>query len=317
MAGSVPGSMNIKYLLAVFAFLVLAACARQDMERSPPADSIIYRGLDLSRAGNYHAAFLIHFEGDVPWSYQLDLRSDGTALEHTLHIEGVDLAQNPGDIRMVTLHGQSRMTGPGTDGDCLVFPADMDISPSFLLPDHIIKPEALNPYLQDLGEDLIDSASTRRYGVRNARLDDWSKAIIDIWMVQPEQYVLRYDLQLTGQDPLFGRGQGRLNGRFVVLSLDPQTINPITDCAPEHPVPESAENLVILPGLIAFDAPETMDGIASFYQKVLPGAGWSPTGEPEQAGDALVLSYQEGEKKLEIVIKRAGGMTHTELLTDE
>ena len=304
-----------KNLFAILPLFILSACSTSapDLKTIPLDNQYPYSGLKMEGLGSYHATFLLQFDGENPWLYQVDLRSDGNRFERALHIEGVDLAFNPGDVRMVTQGGESRMSGPGTDGECLVFPAELDIGPAFLLPDQILAPSTIGPRLSSLGKDTIAGAKALRFGLRTEELEDWSDAQVDIWLAEAGGNLLRYDLQLTGEDPLFGHGRGSLSGRMIVNSIGPQVIEPVDGCELEYPIPDLTENLVKLPDFLAFDSSETIGGIAVFYQENLMQDGWVQTEEPEHDGDALVLSFQQGGRSLHIILERTEDGVHAEI----
>jgi hypothetical protein len=304
-------------LISILPMIIVAACnqAGKDLEPAPIIQGAnAYRGIRLDAPENYRASFLLQFEGADPWSYYLTIRSDGDRLEHSLHIDGVGAARNPGDVRMVTQGNQNRIQGPGTEGECLIFPSKIDLGPAFLLPDDLIPPEAIGPSLQDLGDDTVAGMDARRYGLRSDQLGGWKDVLVDIWLSNPDNAVMRYDLHLVGEDSYFGRGQGSLLGRFVVESVGLQIIEPIPGCEIEFPIPESAENLVRLPGLIEFDSPSTIEDLTSYYQDMLVDIGWNAAGDPEQSGDIMIMSYLQGDRGLEIVLERLQDGVHVRLL---
>ena len=100
-------------LTLILGLLLLTSCSSTDQQSDlasleTPAR---YSGLKLEDLGSYHASFLLQFAGNSPWSYQVDVRSDGELMERSLHIEGVDPVQNPGDVRMVSQGEQNRLAG--------------------------------------------------------------------------------------------------------------------------------------------------------------------------------------------------------------
>jgi hypothetical protein len=116
---------------------------------------------------------------------------------------------------------------------------------------------------------------------------------------------------------LFDAGEGVLSGRFVVDDIGPQTIEPISGCETDLPLPPDATRLVKMPGLIAFESTATPDEIVAFYQAALAEAGWVPTAGPETGVDAILLSYRHGEQTLDINIESRETGVHVELLLGE
>jgi hypothetical protein len=276
-----------------------------------------YTGLNLETLPGYHATFELLFAGDVTWKYQLELRADGEAVEANLHIEGPSRAQNPGDVRMVTAGGASRMLGPGTDNQCVQFPSDMDLGQAFVTPDHLIPPVVLAPALDPAGEESLLGLPTEHFTASQSGLGRWQEAQIGLWRAKEQGAVLVYDLLLTGADPLFGGGPGTLAGTFRVQAVGQQAIEPIQGCAPALPLPAGASRLVLLPGLISFDSAASPEEIAAFYQAELPGLGWQAESEPQAGGNALVLAFTRREETLTVNIENRRSGVEVELLFPE
>jgi hypothetical protein len=276
-----------------------------------------YTGLNLETLPGYHATFEQLFAGEVTWKYQLELRADGEAVEANLHIEGPSRAQNPGDVRMVTAGGASRMLGPGTDNQCVQFPSDMDLGQAFVTPDHLIPPVVLAPALDPAGEESLLGLPTEHFTASQSGLGRWQEAQIGLWRAKEQGAVLGYDLLLTGADPLFGGGPGRLAGTFRVQAVGQQAIEPIQGCAPALPLPAGASRLVLLPGLISFDSAASPEAIAAFYQAELPGLGWQAESAPQAGGNALVLAFTRREETLTVNIENRRSGVEVELLFPE
>jgi hypothetical protein len=105
-----------------------------------------------------------------------------------------------------------------------------------------------------------------------------------------------------------------LAARFRVEELGPQTIEPITGCEIDLPVPTDARRLVRLPGLVAFDSPSEPATLVAFFQSQLPAAGWSAAAEPQSTRSSTVLSFVQAGQGLEVNIEAASTGAHVELL---
>jgi len=302
--------------------LTLACSLVAPLSPSPPAEtpsttseiSPTYTGLGLESLGTYQATFEMRFKGTFDWSYYLETRTDGNAVEYRLHLEGLSASRNPGDVRLVMEDRTSRMRGPGTDEECVQFPSDLDLGPIFLTPDDLINPQGLQEPLVSLSAETIAGVETTHYTVRQASLDDWHDLKVDLWLDAATGAALRYDLRAAGPDPLFGAGEGVLSGQFLVNEVGPQVIEPITGCEIGLPLPPDAKRLVRLPGLIAFESVATPAEITAFYQAALAEAGWEPLAEPQVGADAVLSSYRRGEQTLEINIETSDAGVHVELL---
>ena len=57
--------------------------------------------LQLGQLAPFHGRFVLEFNGKQDWTYQVDMRADGTQIEYLLVIEGVGNELDPGDVRLV------------------------------------------------------------------------------------------------------------------------------------------------------------------------------------------------------------------------
>lgn len=306
---------SLKWMLLLL--LTAAACGspQPSVAPTPEGNTRAYRGLQLEALGAYQALFMLRFAGEQPWSYRLDMRSDGSAQEAFLHIEGVDAALNPGDVRMVVREGVSRMRGPGTDDVCLQFPSDIDLASSFITPDDLFPVASLPPFRETGQTERIAGIEAARYVLRQPAFQDWHAVQLDQWVDLASGATLRYDIQASGPDPLFATGQGELNGRLLVTGIGPQEIEAVQGCELDLPIRADATRLIKLPGLVAYESASSVLEIATFYALELPKTGWEQVSDPQVNGDVGLLSYQRGAESLEINIERQGEGVVVELFT--
>lgn len=281
---------------------------------TPELETFPYPGFSTATLGAYESTFEMRFEGSYTWIYLLRVRSDGALTEYRLHYEGVAPSDNPGDVRMVTDGATSRMIGPGTDNECFLFPADFDTELSFFTPDDMIDPYLVNEGIEKVGEDIIAGLNSDHMSSQHEVLGEWNNAHVDIWLSQPERITLLYEFNVEGEDPLFDAGFGRLSGNFLIKEVGEQVIDPITGCELALPVPESAARIVSYPGLIAFDSEDKAQKIVAFYQAELPAYGWQEAAPIEIGDDAVIMSYQRGEERIEINIEIVSGGVKVEIL---
>ncbi len=282
-------------------------------ETPPPT----YTGLALESLGAYRATFEIHFEGSFDWAYHLETRTDGSIVEYRLHLEGLNVSRNPGDVRVVIEGDTVRIRGPGTGDECMQFPSDLDLGLSFLTPDDLITPEAFQGLLDALDTEIISGTEATHHTFRQDSLGDWRDLEVDLWQDNATGAVLRYDLRAIGPDPLFDAEEGVLSGQFLVNDVGPQTIEAITGCEIDLPLPPDAARLARLPGLITFESVSTLTETVAFYQTALVEAGWTSLAEPQIGADAILLSYGRGARTLEINIEASDEGVNVELLLGE
>lgn len=303
----------MRRLLVLLLPLTLACSIAPALGR-PTATPVTYTGLGLAALGAYRATSEMSFEGDFEWVYHLETRTDGTVVEHRLHLEGLSAAHNPGDVRIVVEGDVIRMRGPGTDDECWQFPIDFEADLGLLTPDDLIPPAGFEEPLASLGTEPIAGIETLHYALSQGSLDDWRYVEVGLWLDQDTGAALRYDLNAAGPDPLFDAGQGVLTLRFLVSQVDRQTIEPIAGCEVELPFPADATDLVRLPGLIAFASPSSATEVITFYVRAMAEAGWEPLGQPESVPDGVLLSYHRDERTLQINIETTDEGAQVELL---
>ncbi len=307
-------------IISAMAAATVACSMLLGEEPTPGAASLSsaegYGGIDPGRLGRHESRFTLQFQGEDGWLYVVRSRYGETAVEKSLHIEGVEDAVNPGDVRMVTEGGISRMVGPGTEGQCLQFPEGMGVNITFLNPDDVFAPEALQDSLVEMGRERVGGWTTEHFALTQTELDGWEEVTLDLWIEPNSRAVMRYSFQATGWDPFFRAGRGRIEGEFEVAGVGPQTIEAIGGCEVALPLPEEHRSLVVLPGVVAFESPLAVDEVAEFYRDALADTEWRPLDREERASGAMILSYRDGARTLDITIRQMDEFTRVELLSE-
>jgi hypothetical protein len=299
--------------------LMAASCIACSLVReSEPAvdsggDGESYAGLGLQVFPGYQACFELRFDGTYSWRYRLETAVDGQVTEQQLHLEGLSEALDPGDIRAVLDPDRVSMRGPGTDDQCLSFPADPDASLSFLTPDDLFEPSAFDASLVTVGTGEVAGREATQYALSQTILDGWTDIDVHIWLDEITGAVLRYELSAQGDDPLFDAGSGLISGEFVVRDIGSQDIDPIPGCEIELPLPPEADRVTKLPGLISFEADVSSASMIVFYEVALPDEGWEELAEPQIGTDGTLLSYGRGDERLDISIEARADAIRVEL----
>ena len=298
--------------------LLLVGCSLPAVGGGAPtlAPPLVFTGLDPASLGPHHARFSLQFDGQDSWSYVVTTRASDQLLERSLHIEGVEGARNPGDVRMVSDGQVSRMVGPGTQGSCLQYPSDLDVSVRFLDPDDILPVEAFREPLVNLGDEQVAGWNTVHYVMLQSELDGWQGVTVGLWHQPDFNGILRYDLEAEGWDPFFEAGWGQLQGSYQVLALEPQTIEPIAGCETSLPLPADRQRLVVLPGVVAFESGMTLDALSAHFRQQLPADGWQTLAEEVRSSGAVVLSYWREGESLDVTIRDMGDYRRIELLRE-
>lgn len=293
-------------------FLIIGIAITISACGTPPT----YPGLALDALEGYQSTFQINFIGDANWSYLLVTNKNETLTEYTLRVEGVEKSKNPGDIRMVTDGTTSWMTGPGTDFECFLFPNSLDLGPSFLTPDNLIRPNQISESLVMVGEENLLGFNTTHYLLDTAQLDRWQSLVIDLWQTHDEKVTLRYFFQGVGNDPLFDFGNGQIFAVFTLNHTLPQPILPVEGCLINFPLPEDISNLSRFPNLISFETDASMADMSDFYNRALLERGWQIGGDPLVERNTIRLLYFDGNSTLVVNLIDKDGVTTVQLLEE-
>jgi hypothetical protein len=181
-------------------------------------------------------------------------------------------------------------------------------------PEGLLPPEELETALHMIGDDVIAGRTTSHLSLRQPEFAGWQDVEVDVWKDVETGETLRYDLHLIGVDPLFDAGRGALSGQFVMDEIGPQTIEPITGCEINLPLPSNAVQIVSMPGLISFQSTSTTEEAVAFFERALTEEGWVATHEPETGVDAVLLSFRRKGQTLDINIETIEEGVHVELL---
>jgi len=287
--------------------------AQNTVEPTLPAAT--YQGVGLDRLEQYAASFVVSMQTATPWTYQLTLRRSGDVREFSLHLEGVDPAKNPGDVRLVTDGVTSRMLGEGTDNFCMQFPSAMPGAPAFLLPDDLITPSELGAQLASVAVEEQDGVQVLRQAASGAALNGWTDVTAEVLALLPDGRVNQVTLTAQGKDVLFGSGEGSLKADYILESTDSQQIEPIAGCEVNLPLSADAASLIIMPGLISYETALYMDDMVKFYAGALEEQGWLKYDTTKSSQDSSVMSYRRGAETLEITIQALASGCKVQLST--
>lgn len=225
--------------------------------------------------------------------------------EESLHIEGVSPAFNPGDVRLVTDGSTTRMIGAGTDDQCVQFPNDHGMDPTFILPESLASSEALVGSLKYAGEGKINGVASLHFRGQNLTIDGWEDAQVDVWQAKDTQALVAFELHAAGGDPFFNTGTGKISARYDARDAGEEVIEPIGGCEPSIPLPADAVLYVRLPGMASFETPSSTADVQNFYQQALGQEGWAEKEPAAQAENSVVLSYSRSAEEVEIHIETA------------
>ena len=197
----------------------------------------------------------------------------------------------------------NRMIGEGTGGECVQFPSDIDIAPSFLSPEDLVAGEILSQMTPVQAESL-SGIDVVHLTFSNSDMQDWQSLNANIWLGKENAETLKFEVQGNRPDPLFDAGAGNLRGLFFVQSVNEIiSIDPVPGCEILLPMPDDAASILRLPGMFSFESSMTLEEATSYYQTALNEEGWLAFDLPQTKDNVTVLSYIKKGQELEIKIE--------------
>jgi len=314
-----------KRLLAIILIIILfaAGCSspvKETVESKPrqATNTPVPDLLGREKLSAYTATFLIDFDGPVKWKYQLITRKAPTLREVSLHIEGIEGPQNPGDVRMVTDGVTTWMIGPGTDNECVQYPNNTGMDPNLVYPEALISMQSLPSLAKYVRDEPAIGRESSYYVGGPMKIGKWENASVEYHQEKASGALLQFAMLAGGDDILFNTGKGTMLASYSIDSFDTPAIEPVTGCEIAAPLSPGARDMVRLPGLASFASPDGVEAVRGFYQAELPADGWNESEAPGQSDGVLVLSYERGDDRLEIHIESASpGSTVKIMLFDK
>lgn len=270
--------------------------------------------VESNELDGYAAALNVYFEGDYNWRYKLETRSDGSQLEYTLHLSGVDARKNPGDIRLVTDGEYSWMTTLEGEAECFQFPNDLDIGPAFLGLADLVDMELIADNLDWVGSEEVFGVKSDHYAIEKTSLDKWVDLELDLWQAKKNEAVYRYDLLAYGNDPLFDAGEGTIEAAYIIHDTKKQKIEPVEGCEYDVPLMRDAERITKFPGLISYESGASLEKTGDFYKNKMLRDDWEVFIDAQQTDDAIVMSYQRDGIVVDINIEKIEDGVTVEIL---
>ncbi len=292
--------------MMLMCMMVISSCSLPARTPTLAANQPVF---NRDGAESYSAEFQMQFNGAKNWSYLLNTRKSTALREISLHLEGLQGAQNPGDIRMVTDDATTWMTGAGTDQQCVQFPNGQGMDPTYIYPETLVSLKDLGSALKLVGEEQLAGVTTLHFHAKGAATGPWKDAIIDLWQEKGSGMLRQFTMTATGADPFFAAGSGKLTAGYITGPLGTAPIEPVAGCEISVPLPEKISMFVRLPGMASFESKGSIAELVKFFQKSMPNQKWVEKDPPADAKGGTVLSYQRGTEGVEIHIDQnpAGG----------
>jgi hypothetical protein len=277
---------------------------------------------------------LAHFRADLTISTKAQASGDAVDQTEKLSLavwkaekaafQTVDSVDAAGQSMEVTL-GKVDQAGYvllGGDIGCQTFWNDTNIQ---------IDPGDLSHYLYEVkpgkstGDETVNGIAAHVYPVDSGYLGLKDvKASGKIWLASSGGYLVKYHVELSGGDALFGAGASGTRTVDYELS-EVNNGAPVAypgDCRPvltEVPATDDAQNVERMPGSLRYTSASAPDAVRSFYGKYFTGRGWSEiSGQTLPDGETDVLFSQGlNEPEATVLLQPLDGGTAVTVLMVE
>jgi hypothetical protein len=212
--------------------------------------------------------------------------------------ETYDAFDNAGQPLQMTL-GKVEDTGYalwGADTGCQTFWNDTNVQ---------VDPGDFASYIIPLksgtsdGDDTVNGIAAHAY-----RIDSNSLGVAGVdaagkvWIAASGGYLVKYHLELSGAEALFGKGwQGTRTIDYALSEVnDGSTVAYPGDCRPvlvDIPASGDAQQVNRLPGILSYLSNSTPDSLASFYKDYFKEPDWKKTEETNLPNGRIYLLYRE------------------------
>lgn len=174
-------------------------------------------------------------------------------------------------------------------------------SPAFLLP------AVTTAKLVD--EQTLDGIASQHYTFDAASLvlPVDATASGEVWIAKDGGYVVKYVLDITGSDSVFGVGASGTRHLEYALSkvgAQAQVVYP-AGCDPvlsDIPAMKDASDLTRLPGLLDYSTNATQNDIFAFYQDKLTAMGWQKLTDDGIGTDSATTSFIRSDSSVDATV---------------
>jgi hypothetical protein len=295
-------------------------------------DTFTYSGTDISGLSSYHTQFTMAWDGTdeggnpVNGTYTLSeaFTADPPASLLTWNMQGVGATVQPGSMETTRIGDVTYMltTTAGVEPQCITLSGDGNAPSPGLSPDSFLAGSDLSQAKRVLPDEQINGVSARHYRATDvdAVMFGFDNYVIDIWVAQDGEYIVRQNLSGDGALISFGGGQGHVEWTYDLLDINgPVDIQPPAGCeAPaggDFPTISDATNVTSLGTLLTYSTVTPAADVVAFYQAQLLTLGWV-AGETTVVPGLSTLVFTRGEEKATLTISENGGTT-TVLVTFE
>jgi hypothetical protein len=196
------------------------------------------------------------------------------------------------------------MTGEGVgSAGCLIFPASIDLSESYLAPGDFLPSSDLQK-LDSLGDVEVAGKAGERFTFTADAVGDFTGVKGDLVRAKGGDYVLLYAFTGHTLDTRFGDSTpGKIAWHYEITDLSPdEVLTAPPECEITLPIMADAQELSRLPGLIKYTSATAAAEVVTFYQRELEAGGWLVYELAATSEDTTVLHYARGGELLKVSI---------------
>jgi hypothetical protein len=174
---------------------------------------------------------------------------------------------------------------------------------------------------QSAGSQTVNGVTADHYTFDERALGQVgiAKSTGEMWVASKGGYLVKYVLTTKGDANYFGAGiAGTLTWDYELTDANqPAGIQLPKDCpagmvsAPQLP---DATNVRNVPGLLTYDTSSSLADAVAFYQKQIPGLGWTPLGDPAINDTTALLDFTQADQTLTVTITAGDSGTKVHIL---
>jgi hypothetical protein len=334
LVGHAERTGNMKRWDAVWIGIVMAVAVSCGVRTAQPGGG--EGGLVAIPAGgledltHYRAELVRVIKADTPDGpfERTDHLSTAVWREQKAVFQSIDVINDVGDIAQYSL-GMVDQAGyllPGAADGCRVFWAQDNILVNEYVPMTYLFPLKSGAAA---GDETVGGISTRVYNLNSDSLGvKGIEANGKAWIAADGGYLVKYQLELTGGDELYGKGRSGT----LTLDYELKEINgnePVSypgDCRPvltDIPVADDAQDVYRMPGWLKYVSPSTPEKMQAFYEEYFSGAGWeklyeSPATEGATDEEKEILFFQESTgRRVTVSLEIEEGKTAVDVDTND
>ena len=308
--------------------LVLFACVIPGFQTRPSANSnnlLPKPSVGLDGLQSYHAVYDLTLQGTIagkPYNRHSRIETSGVTGLNDEELLWQEQQTGSADIFQHSFRLGSAVYTLSQDGqDCW---GEYDDQPVVIVPQPV---SLLLPVTRSsqVGTETVYGVTTMHYHFDQNGLSSGGEGTSgEVWIAQPEGYVVKYTLSIPG--PANPTGSGVETGETLSYELTKtNAIDKIelpAGCVPvlvDLPAMADAQDVYRSSGYMDYTSPSKAAQVIDFYNQALPALGWTqvrPSSTPAQT-DSQILEYTQGDQTLTIFLDTsAGGLEVTAILNN-